>query len=473
MSEADVPASPSAGPPPRVDLISGPIAKTLLMFALPTLGANILQSLNGTINAIWIGNFLGEAALAATSNANLVMFLMFSAVFGLGMAATILVGQAMGRRDVDLARRTLGSAIGLIAMLGIVVAVAGAIWSPQLLRLLATPHDALPLAVSYLRVIFLGMPAMFLMVLLTSALRGVGDAITPLRAMILNVVLDAGLNPVFIRGLGPIPALGIGGSALASLIACTVTTVFLVTYIYRRDLVIRLRGAEFGYLRPARDIASTIVTKGVPMGLTMVVMTASMLAMIGLVNRAGVETTAAYGAISQLWSYIQMPAFAIGAAVSAMAAQNIGAGRWDRVDRIMRSGVGINLVLTTAMILVIVLVDRQVLSLFLTSSSPAVPVAQHIHLIAGWSFILFGISIVMTSIVRANGAVIAPLVILFIAAFPARFGVALAGVPHYGTEAIWWSFNIGSSASVILTLAYYRWGNWRTAHLLEGARTNG
>lgn len=462
----------SAGTGPR-DLTSGPIGKTLLLFALPTLGANILQSLNGTINAIWIGNFLGEAALAATSNANLVMFLMFSAVFGLGMAATILVGQAMGRRDVDLARRTLGSAIGLIAILGIAVAVAGAIWSPQLLRLLATPHDALPLAIAYLRVIFLGMPAMFLMVLLTSALRGVGDAITPLRAMILNVVLDAGLNPVFIRGLGPIPAMGIGGSALASMIACTVTTVFLVTYIYRRDLVIRLRGAEFAYLRPARDIAATIVTKGVPMGLTMVVMTASMLAMIGLVNRAGVETTAAYGAISQLWSYIQMPAFAIGAAVSAMAAQNIGAGRWDRVDRIMRSGVGINLVLTTAMIVVIMLVDRQVLSLFLTASSPAVPVAQHIHLIAGWSFILFGISIVMTSVVRANGAVMAPLIILFIAAFPARFGVALALSPHYGTEAIWWSFNIGSSTSVILTMAYYRFGGWRKAPLLDAAPANG
>lgn len=467
MDEAAVPEAPS-GPPQRRDLTSGPIGSTLLLFALPTLGANILQSLNGTINAIWIGNFLGEAALAATSNANLVMFLMFSAVFGLGMAATILVGQAMGRRDVDLARRTLGSAIGLIMILGVLVALAGAIWSSQLLRLLATPHDALPLAAAYLRVIFLGMPPMFLMVLLTSALRGVGDSITPLRAMILNVVLDAGLNPVFIRGLGPIPAMGIAGSALATLIAGLVTTAFLVIYIYRKDLVIRLRGTELSYLRPARAIMTTIVSKGIPMGLTMVIMTASMLAMIGLVNRAGVETTAAYGAISQLWSYIQMPAFAIGAAVSAMAAQNIGAGRWDRVERITRYAAGINIVFTSAMILVITLVDRQVLGLFLTPSSPAVPVGQHIHLVASWSFILFGISIVMTSVIRANGAVIAPMIILFIAAFPARFGVALALLPAHGTEAIWWSFNVGSAVSVILTFAYYRWGGWRRAHLLAG-----
>lgn len=461
----------SASTGPR-DLTTGPIGKTLLLFALPTLGANILQSLNGTINAIWIGNFLGEAALAATSNANLVMFLMFAAVFGLAMAATILIGQAMGRRDVDLARRTLGSAIGLIGLLGTGVAVVGWIWSPLVLHLLATPHDALPLATAYLRVIFLGLPFTFLMVLLTSALRGAGDSITPLWAMILNVVLDAGLNPVFIRGFGPIPAMGISGSALATLIAGLVTLIFLVVYIYRKNLIIRLRGAEFAYLRPERGLIGTIFAKGIPMGLTMVVMSASMLAMIGLVNRAGVETTAAYGAISQLWSYIQMPAFAVGAAVSAMAAQNIGAGRWDRVGRVTLYGAGINVLMTATMIVLITLVDREVLGLFLTPSSPAVPVAQHIHLVASGSFVLFGISMVMTSVVRANGAVVAPLVILFIAAFPARFGLALLFLPHYGPEAIWWSFWAGSISSIILTGAYYRWGGWRKAHLLEEAQAS-
>jgi hypothetical protein len=97
-------------PAPRHDLTQGPISKTLLLFALPTLGSNILQSLNGSINSIWVGRFLGEQALAATSNANIIMFLMFSAVFGFGMAATILIGQSMGRHDVEAARRAFGSA---------------------------------------------------------------------------------------------------------------------------------------------------------------------------------------------------------------------------------------------------------------------------------------------------------------------------------------------------------------------------
>src|SRR5438309_10280234 len=104
--------APRRGRPGRGNLTEGPIAKTLLKFALPTLASSILQSLNGTVNAIWVGRFLGEGALAATSNANMVMFLLMSFVFGFGMASTILIGQAWGRKDVDGARRVIGTAIG-------------------------------------------------------------------------------------------------------------------------------------------------------------------------------------------------------------------------------------------------------------------------------------------------------------------------------------------------------------------------
>src|SRR3954447_4905925 len=126
----------------RGDLTQGSIAPTLLKFALPTLASSILQSLNGTINAIWVGRFLGENALAATSNANMVMFLLTAFVFGFGMASTILIGQAWGRKDVDGARKIFGTAGGSFALITIVIAVAGYFLAPAILRLLATPGDA-------------------------------------------------------------------------------------------------------------------------------------------------------------------------------------------------------------------------------------------------------------------------------------------------------------------------------------------
>ena len=90
------------------DLVNGPIASSLLLFAIPTLASNVLQSLNGSINAIWVGRFLGAQALTATANANITMFLMFSVVFGFGMASTVVIAQAAGRGDMDAARRSFG-----------------------------------------------------------------------------------------------------------------------------------------------------------------------------------------------------------------------------------------------------------------------------------------------------------------------------------------------------------------------------
>ena len=448
------------------DLTTGPINRALLTFALPTLGSSILQSLNGSINAVWVGRFLGEDALAATSNANLVMFLMLSGVFGFGMAATILVGQHMGRRDVDAVRRVMGSAIGAFVVIAVAIAMLGWIFSPGLLHLLATAPTVFPLALDYLRVIFLAMPASFLSVLLMMGLRGSGDSMTPLWFMGLSAVIDVALNPVLILGLGPAPAMGIAGSATATLIASYVSLIALIVYIQMRGLTIRLRGREWRYLRPDPALVRLIVTKGLAMGLQMLVLSVSALAMIGLVNREGVETTAAYGVASQLWTYIQMPAMSLGAAVSAMAAQNIGAERWDRVGQIARSGVIMNIVLTGAMVLAVTLVDREVLGLFLKPGSAALPIARHIHLIVGWSFILFGATLVLSGVVRANGAVIAPLVILILGTIPVRLGIALTMAPVLGADALWWSFPASMAVSLVLTVVYYRRGAWRKLRLI-------
>jgi putative MATE family efflux protein len=449
------------------DLTQGPITRTLLLFAVPTLLSNALQSLNGTVNAIWVGRFLGEGALAATSNANLVMFLMFSLGFGFGMATTILVGQAMGARDLIAARRALGTTMGLFAVISVAVALIGWAISPGLLRLLATPVQAQPLALAYLRVIFLALPPMFLGVLLSMGLRGTGDAVTPLILMVLNVLLDAGLNPLLIRGIGPFPEMGIAGSATATLIANYVVLVVGLAYIYARDLPIRLRGAELRFLLPDWRLLRVIFVKGLPMGLQMLVFTFSALVMIGLVNRAGVAVTAAYGVAQNLWSYIQMPAMAIGAGVSAMAAQNIGAGRWDRIGRITRAGVIVNIAMTGVLIAALLLFDRPVIALFVGHDSPAIPIARHIQLIGSWSFIPFGITLVLFSTVRANGAVYAPLLILCASVFVGRIGFAALLLPHYGTDVLWWSFPLGSSISLLLAAVYYRYGKWRAPGLIS------
>jgi putative MATE family efflux protein len=454
--------------PGRGDLTQGPIARTLLACALPTLASSILLPLNGTVNAIGVGRFLGVGALAATSNANMVMFLLSSFVFGFGMASTILIGQAWGRRDVDQARRVFGTAAGSFAVVTILVAIAGWFLAPAVLHLLGTPGDAAPLALAYLRVIFLALPALLLLTLLMMALRGSGDSLTPLWFMIVAVALDSGLNPFFIRGWGPFPEMGIAGSAMSTLVGNYVALIGLFLYLYAKDLPLRLRGSELRYLLPDPAILKTLAVKGLPMGLQMIVISVSALALIGMVNREGVDTAAAFGVALQLWTYVQMPAMALGAAVSAMASQNIGAGLWDRVGRVTRVGIVQSLLITGALIVLMTLADRTLLSLFMGSDSPALPIARHIHLVATWNFLLFGVMMVLFATVRANGAVWAPLIILAIGVLPVRFGWIFATYGWLGADAIWSSFPVTSFLNLALALGYYLHGGWKKARMQVG-----
>ncbi|MGJ3626624.1 MATE family efflux transporter [Sphingomonas sp. MMS24-JH45] len=454
---------------PQRDLTSGPIGRTLIAFALPTLGSNILQSLNGSINTIWVGRFLGEDALAATSNANIIMFLCSS---GSSSASAWQRrswwdrrggGTTVTGRDAPSAR-----AIGLVLAGSAVTAVLGWVFAPEILRALATPGRAYDDALAYLRVIFLGLPASMLLVLMFMGLRGIGEFLAD-AALVHGAVgtLDAGLNPVFILGLGPAPQLGIAGSALATLVANVGAAGALVAWIAIRDLPLKLGRAEWRYILPSPDLARTIVGKGLPIGAQMLVISGAGLAMVGLVNRNGVDTTAAYGITQQLWTYVQMPAMAIGAAVSAMAAQNIGAGRWDRVGRITRAGILLNGAITgTAGSAVALVFDRALLALFVPADSPVIDIAAHVNAVATWGFVLFGGTMVLFGVVRANGAVWGPLAILFVAMLPVRLGLALLLRPMLGVDALWWSFPAGSATTVGLAALYYWHGGWRKGALL-------
>src|SRR5689334_10708362 len=392
-------------------LTDGPIARALFFFTLPILASNVLQSLNGSVNAIWVGHYLGEAALTATSNANIILFFLISLVFGVGMAAAILVGQSIGARNREQAKRVVGNGAAFFILGSIAIASTGALFTRPLLALMQTPDDAMPFAVAYLRIIFAGIPFLFLYTFVMMVLRGAGDSKTPFWFLLFSVALDIALNPLLIFGAGPIPPLGIAGSATATLLAQIVSVAALIGYLHQRRHPLFLHAGERRHLRPDRAILTALVKKGLPMGLQMIVLSGSSIVMISLVNRFGSQTTAAFGAAMQLWNYVMMPALAVGMAASAMAAQNVGAKRFDRVERVAATGVGFNVLMTGGLVTLIYLFNRGALALFLPAEGDAIVVAQHINAIVVWSFILIGIAMVLGGVIRATGAAVPPLVV--------------------------------------------------------------
>ncbi len=473
MSAADLP-DVSVPPPPAMkgDLTQGPILRTLLAFSLPTLFSNVLQTLGGTINTIWVGQLLGEGALAATANANMVMIMVFAMIFGLGSATTVKVGQHFGARDLDAVRRVSGTGIGFCVASSLVLGVAGWFLADSILHLLATPPAIRAQAHIYLRVIFATLPFGTISMMLSMTLRGVGDARTPLYAMILSTALGIALNPFLILGIGPFPQLGIAGSAIANAIGGAIGMIATIALVYRRDLPVRLRGAELAYLLPRGPELSFVVAKGIPMGAQMLVGTGAGVIMLGLVNREGMMATAAYGACLQIWSYIQMPAFAIGMAVSAMIAQNIGARQHGRVDAVTLAGVIANIVMTGALAALLLAFDRPLLALFLGAHSQAIPLAEHIQIITLWALVLSGVTSVLSGALRAHGVVVVPLIAMIVALYPARLGFYALMRPRIGSEAVWWAYPAGSIAAVVLTVLVYLFdrSRQRAARAVETAR---
>ena len=447
-------------------LTEGSISRGLFRFALPILFANILQSLNGSVNSIWVGRYLGEAALTATSTANTIMFLLIAVAFGFALASSILVGQSIGAKDMAHARKIVGTSASFFFGISVAMAIIGLVVAKPILVAMKTPPDSLPLAVAYMRVIFLATPCLYMYAFVMSTLRGAGDSKTTAWFMLMSVVIDIGLNPVFIFGVGPIPRCGIAGSAIATFISQMVSFSAMMVYLYRTRHPLVLHRDDWHLLRLDWPVIGTLIKKGIPMSAQMLVMSLSGILMISIINRFGVDTAAAYGAALQLWNYIQMPAFAVGMAVSSMAAQNVGAQKWDRVTSIARVGVVYATLLTGTIIVLLEVLNTHAYSLFLPEGSAAMDAAIQINRIATPAFIFFGVTLVLFGVVRATGAVMAPLVSLTLALLVVRIPLAELFADHLEwSVSVWWSFPLSSVFATVLAVLYYKYGGWRAARM--------
>ena len=441
-------------------LTEGSIYRTVFFFSLPLLFGNILQSLNGTINSIWVGHYLGANAFAATANVNNINFLVFSLTFGIAMASSIFVGQHYGAKRYVEAKRVIGTGFTFFVLFSLIVTILSEVFATNLLGLLHTPKSVMPYAVPYLRIFMITVTFSNLYNFMTMALRGTGDSKTPFYFLLISVVIDTGMNPVLIFGLGPFPKMGIEGSATATLSAQIISLVCLVVFLYWHQHPLSLRGTDLRYLWPNAHLMKLMIQRGMSMGLQMLVVSTSSMALINLVNMFGSTAVAAFSASMNITNYISMPAMAVGASVSNICAQNVGANQWDRVKRTFEAGLLYNLVMTGALAALVYLFNKDVLHLFVTEPS-VVALGMHVNEITAWSFILFGVMNIIVSTVRSTGAVLFPLLISFVTQWVIRIPFSYILAYHSGIDWIWWSFPMSFFVSDVLLLIYYFQGGWK------------
>jgi len=445
-------------------LADGPILRTLLAFSVSTLLSNLLQTVIQSIGMIWIGRLLGEEALAATANGNQVMSLLATVMMGLAMATMIRIGRHCGAGDGKAARGAYACGTGLTLAVGLVLGLVGFATTARLLHLLGTPRESMAGAIAYLGTMFLTLPVVGLNATLAMASRGAGDSRTPLYGTVVTLIASAVLNPVLILGLGGLPRLGIAGAAVTSGLANLCGVALMAMLLARRSATLRLARADLGLLLvPRGPEVPWLLRNALPIAVHMNLVVLAQLVIIGLVNREGLNYTAAFGVCLQVWLYLQMPSFAISAGLTAMASQAIGAGDHARVGRITRTGAMVSGTIVGTMAVIILLLVHPILTLFLGSGSPAIPIGVHIQAIAIWAFVLSGVMSAMTAILRAYGAQVVTIVVNLIALFGVRLAFYFLTYPVLGADALWWSFVVGAAASLVLTYLAFERGGWGKA----------
>jgi len=431
-----------------------PLWTTFLRFLAPLMLSNALQSLFGTVSNVYLGQMIGVDALAAVSAFFPVMFFLFAFVMGLSTGATVLIGQAFGAGEHGKIKSVVGTTLAVGLLLSVSVALAGAIFSRQLMTALATPADILDQASAYARIMLLTMPLGFVFLLMTAMIRGVGDVLTPLLALALSTAIGLVLTPMLIRGVFGLPPAGITSPAWAAAIANALTLIALAVYLQRKKHALAPDAALLRHLRLDRAMLAKILGIGLPSAIGMVVMAIAELVLLGLVNGFGSNATAAYGAVNQVMGYTQFTAMSISIAVSILGAQAIGGGDRARFDAIVRAGLAFNIVLTGGLVALIYLAPRAVLGIFITDGA-VLDLAKRLLDIALWSSVPFGLATVFSGAMRAAGVAFTPMLLSIFAIVAIELPAAIILSRTIGLEGVWAAYPIVFCAMFVLQMGYY------------------
>ena len=440
----------------RLPLVMQPnLWKTFFFFLVPLIATNILQNLSGTINTIFVGQMMGVEAIAAVAVFFPILFFLLAFVIGISAGTTVLVGQAWGAQNIEKVRSVIGSTLFMTLIGGTIIAILGFVFAPNILNLLGIDPKVMHLSLPYVRWMLAGSPLLFVYIVYTSILRGVGDSVTPLIALGLTSVIGLIVTPILLKGYFGFPALGIIAPAIATILGYAAVLIFLAFYLHHKNHPLKLDARLLQHVRHDASLSKIILKLGIPTGIQMVTISLAGLVIIGLVNRYGAHATAAYGAVNQVLNYIQFPAMSISIAASIFAAQAIGAGKPDLLAKVTRTALSMNILFTGSLIALAYLFSKYLMALFITDHS-VIELGQKLLFIVLWSILFFGASAIFAAIMRASGTVTVPMLINILTILLIEIPCAYWFSTLWGLTGIWMAYALAFVSLCVFQALYYQ-----------------
>ncbi|MBQ5867877.1 MAG: MATE family efflux transporter, partial [Lachnospiraceae bacterium] len=343
-----------------VDMTTGVPWQKIALFTIPMVLGNIAQQLYNTVDSIVVGKFVGDNALAAVGSASPIFNLLLVLFIGISVGTGVMVSQYFGAKDRKQLSHAIGCSITLTAAASLVILVFGLIFVRPLLEMLNTPASIIDWCDSYLTILMIGGAGVAYYNILSGILRGMGDSFSALIYLLIATVINIVLDLFFVAGMG----MGVPGVALATVIAQAVSALLCFRKLMKMTEVFDITPE---YLKPTKHHSFTMIRLGLPSGLTQMIMSLAMIIVQSLTNSFGELFIAANVIIMRVDGFAMMPNLSFGNSMTTYTGQNVGAKRYDRVEKGSVQGAIMAVGVSTTITILILIFGKYLMGMFTTT----------------------------------------------------------------------------------------------------------
>jgi putative MATE family efflux protein len=443
----------------------GSIIKSIFGLSLPIIFANLLQTVYQLTDTFWVGR-LGAEAVAAVSLSFPITFLMLSIGGGLFIAGSILVAQYKGKGNIQQVDYVSAQSLMMLLMVTFIITPVGYFTAGPLMELIGAEADVLPQATSYLQIIFLGSVFMFGYFSFQALMRGVGDVKTPIYIVLITVILNFILDPLFIMGYGPIPAMGVSGAALATILTQGIAAITGMVLLFSGRYGIHIKPKNFVLDLP---LLKKMFFLGLPASIEQSARALGMTLIAFLVASFGTMTVAAYGLGTRVFSFVIIPAMGFAMATSTLVGQNIGAGKMERAEKIGKIAAVMSFVLLTAVGFILFLLAKPLVTIFIPNDPEVIQSSANFVRIFSLFFGVIGLQQTLNGVFMGSGNTMVSMIIALISLWVFQFPLAYI-LSHHTSLAelgIWWAFPLSGILSTIIAIIWFRTGKWKEKKLIQ------
>lgn len=432
---------------------------SLLKLSGPIVLANILQTGYQLIDTFWLGR-IGAGAVAAVSLSFPLLFLIISLGIGLTLAGSILAAQYKGMDNQRMINYASAQTYFVMLFISVLLAAVGYLLAEPLMRLVGAEGEILQDSVDYFKVSSIGFIFLFMFFVFQSLMRGIGNVVIPTYVVLSTVILNLFLDPLFIYGWGPVPAMGVAGAAMASVFTQALSALIGFIIIYRGKNGIQLSYKDFKF---DFEFTKVLVKLGVPASMEMSTRALGMAVLMVLVTGYGSMVIASYGIGARILSFVIIPALGLSSATTALVGQYVGAEKVGKATAVGVLSSRVAFFGLTAIGLLLFLVAEPLTAFFVPGETEVIHNGAMFIKVMAPSFGLLGLQQVINGVFNGAGFTLASLLLSILSLWIVRFPLAfvLSNQTPLAFEGIWWAFPVSNLVAGIVALVWFKRGTWK------------